>query len=116
MAILKIQREDTAIEVELPIYEHGVSNTNKTTYSNHYQISNGIITQTMEIDLYVGVQRVNYPITYNTACQGVFVDKVQDGLRDKICIYDIQLDHCYVKVLPYDSKDISHAVLVSTGY
>ena len=116
MAILKIKREDRTIEMNVPIYEDGDTVLKKEKSCNSYSVNNGLITQCMEIELYVGVRRINFPISYSKMCQGVFPNDLPQDLIDKVSIYEISLDHFCVKILPHTHKYTEKIQIMSTGY
>lgn len=115
MAILKIKREDRTIEINVPIYEDGDILKHEKS-CNSYSVNNGLITQRMEIELYVGVRCINFPISYSKMCQGVFPNDLPQDLVDKVSIYEISLDHFCVKILPHTHKYTEKIQIMSTGY
>lgn len=114
MAILKIAKEGRTIEIPINIYEG--DNAPKREQIGSYNINNGIITQTITVNMVIGDRRMYFPITYSNICNGVFLEDVPNDLDGKIYVSDISLDH-FMLHIPCHTYNTDRTIkIVSTGY
>ena len=114
MAILKVARGDRVLEIPVPIYESDKSPKKEQTGT--YSVNNGMITQSIKINLIIGDRCIYFPMTYKTVCNGVFIDKLPDDMRGKVYIKDIKLDHFIIHISPHTHNIDEVIRITSTGY
>lgn len=114
MAILKIRKEDRTIELPVDIY--GDKNAPKKQYSPTVNNNNGLITQTIPMELYVGDHKIFFPLSYANVCSTVIVDQLPDELKSKVYVVEHDLSSCTIKVLPHAYDKNTVAQIVTTGY